>query len=88
MLMLAACCFCPSHHHGACCVPLAEINGYDKNAKQKGAINFMNLGAFALARFDSVAKLKNELQNNMQVCLACLLTLTMGSCSWCLDTDL
>lgn len=45
----------------------AAIDGFKKDARQKGAINWMNLGGWALARFDSVAKLKEELQNNMQV---------------------
>lgn len=43
------------------------IDGYDKGSKKKQAINFLNFGAFALARFATVAELKAALDNEIQV---------------------
>ncbi|KAF8061948.1 hypothetical protein HT031_004208 [Scenedesmus sp. PABB004] len=41
--------------------------GYDAASPKRDAINFMNLGAFALARFDTVAPLRRFLRGGLQV---------------------
>jgi hypothetical protein len=48
------------------------MDGYNKDSSKKEAINCFNLGAWALARFSTVAELKKALddtQVRMRVCV-------------------